>query len=182
LTSFSDTLPSDTIDDTLDFILLILYIHDYNLLRSIDNKLNFLEFSVLIIDSQKIIFNTYHKAIFSERFLNFHSNHLFCHKKDTIIILCYVDKIVQLSHPRFQHKNLTDAIHIFLNNGYPFPLIFSTIDKRLKFQIQNKYIIYNTYKSKKYISTNQRKIFHSSFYVKSISENFSLYPTYFLVN
>jgi len=95
----------------------------------IDNKLNFLN-TTLIIDSQRIIFNTYHKTIFSERFFNFHSNHPLCHN---------VDKIVQLSHPRFQHKN-QQMQFIFLNNVYPLFLSYFFYNKRLKFHIQTYHI------------------------------------------
>ena len=44
------------------------------------------------------------------------------------IIISFVGKIFLLSHPWFQHNNLIEAIYIFLNNGYPLPFIFSTIE------------------------------------------------------
>jgi len=87
--------PSEEIDDTLT-IFNSLYTIYYGLV-GIDNKLNFLD-TTLIIDNQRIIFDTYHKT-FSGRFLNFHSNHLLCHKRGTII--SFIDKIFLLSHPRF---------------------------------------------------------------------------------
>jgi len=58
------------------------------------------------------IFDTYKKT-YSGRFLNFHSNHPLYHKKGIIISL--IDKIILLSHPWFQQKNLIDVVHIFLN-------------------------------------------------------------------
>ncbi|KAG5316795.1 NU1M oxidoreductase, partial [Acromyrmex insinuator] len=119
------------------------------------NRLNFLN-TTLIIDSQRIIFDTCYKTTFSERFLNFHSNHSLCHKKGIIII--FIDKIFLLSHPRFQHNNLIEAIHIFFNNGYPFSFIFSTIENRLKNRLHNLQI--------------NKKLFTVS-YVKSISKSFS---------
>ena len=74
----------------------------------IDDKFSFLD-TMLVIDNQKIIFDIYHKKTFSGRFLNFHSNHPLCHKKGTII--SFIDKIILLSYPRFQQKNLIEAIH-----------------------------------------------------------------------
>ena len=88
-------------------------------------------------------------------------NHPLCHKKDTII--SFIDKIILLSHPRFQQKNSIDAIHIFLNNCYPLPFIFSTIERRLKFHKYNK--------DTTHYSRNKDKYFTIP-YVKSISESF----------
>ncbi|KYN28480.1 hypothetical protein ALC57_02092 [Trachymyrmex cornetzi] len=63
-----------------------------------------------------MIFDGYRKATFSGRFLNFHSQHLVCHKRG--VIYSVIDKIVRLCHPTFQQNNLIDAVNIFLNNGY----------------------------------------------------------------
>jgi len=38
-----------------------------------------------------------------------------------------VDKIFKLSHPRYQEKNLSDAINILLQNSYPIDFICKTI-------------------------------------------------------
>jgi len=147
------------------YTIYIQYYIQYFIYNFIYNRLNFLDIT-LIIDNKKIIFDTYHKTTFSGRFLNFHSNHLLCYKRG--IIITFVDKIFLLLHPRFQH-NLVEAIHIFLNNGYPLPFIFSTIENRLKFHIHNKHTTQ---------STNQRKIFYSFL---NLSSKVS-HPTCFIVN
>jgi len=79
-------------------------------------------------------------------------------------------KIFLLSHPRFQHNNLVETIHIFLNNGYPLPFIFSTIENRLKFHIYNKHATHNPQINEKFFTV---------LYVKSISESFSPIPIMF---
>jgi len=90
--------------ENIDNIILTIFNSLYTRLQftmeiSFDNRLNFLD-TTLIIDSHRIIFDTYHKTVFSGRFLIFHSNHPLCHKRGTII--SFVDKIFLLSHPRFQ--------------------------------------------------------------------------------
>ncbi|KYN38651.1 hypothetical protein ALC56_06977, partial [Trachymyrmex septentrionalis] len=47
--------------------------------------------TTIIVNNQRIIFDTYHKAIFSDKFLNFFSNHPLCHKRG--IIISFLDKI-----------------------------------------------------------------------------------------
>ncbi|KAG5342011.1 SETMR methyltransferase, partial [Acromyrmex heyeri] len=130
--------PSDTINDALNIFNSLHMRLQFILEVGTGGKLSFLD-TMLVIDDQRIIFDIYHKKTFSGRFLNFHSNHSLCHKKGTII--SFIDKIIILSHPRFQQKNLIDAIHIFLNNCYPLSFIFSTIEQRLKFHILKFHII-----------------------------------------
>ncbi|KYN04663.1 hypothetical protein ALC62_04467 [Cyphomyrmex costatus] len=125
-----------------------------------DNRLNFLD-TTIIIDNCRIIFDNFHKKTFSGRFLNFHSNHLIYHKKG--IIISFIDKILLLSHPRFQQNNLIEAIQIFLNNSCPLSFIFSTIEQRIKYHIHNKQNIQNFHVKVKYFTIP---------YVKSISESF----------
>jgi len=87
--------------------------------------------TTVIVDKNKIIFDKYQKPTFSDRFLNFYS-HLLCHKRGVIYA---VDRIVLLSHPKFQQKNFIDAIDTFLDNGYLLNFIFS-IHKRINYHIQ----------------------------------------------
>jgi len=89
-------LPSENIDDTLTIFYSLHTKLQFTMEVGIDNRLNFLE-TTLIINSQRIIFDTYQKITFSGRFLNFHSNHPLCHKKD--IIIDFIDKIFLLSYP-----------------------------------------------------------------------------------
>ena len=95
-----------------------------------EKSLNFLLDTSIIIENKRFIFDTYYKSTFSDRFLNFHSNHPFCQKRGIIISMMH--KIVRLSHPCFHQKNLIDVIQIFLNNDYPLSLIFSIINNRIK--------------------------------------------------
>jgi len=56
---------------------------------------------------------------FLGRFLNFNS-HLITHKD----IVGLTDRIIRLSHPRFQQKNFIDAIIILLKNAYSLNSFF----------------------------------------------------------
>ena len=83
-------------------------------------RLSFLD-AMLVIDDRRIIFDIYQRH-FREGSLIYIQIILFAIKKGTIISL--IDKIILLSHPRFQQKkNLIDAIHIFLNNCYPLSFL-----------------------------------------------------------
>jgi len=93
-----------------------------------DRELNFLEVKIINRDGG-MIFDWYHKPTFSGRFLNFWSQHPITHKKGVICNL--IDKVLNLSHPDFQQRNLTLMINILLDNSYPLELIFSLIKKRL---------------------------------------------------
>jgi len=95
-------LLSEYIDDTLTIFNSLYTRLQFTMEVDNDNRLNFLD-TTLIIDNKRIIFDTYHKTIFSRRFLNFHSNHPLYHKRG--IIISFVDKIFLLSHPRFQQSN-----------------------------------------------------------------------------
>ena len=53
--------------------------------------------TIIIIDNQRIIFDTYHKVIF---FSLISANHPLCHKRGTII--SFLDKIFYPVYPRFQ--------------------------------------------------------------------------------
>ena len=68
-----------------------------------------------------------------------------------------------MAHPHCQQNNLIDAIHIFLENGYPLSFIFSTIKQRLKFYTLNKNTTHNLQIKEKYFTIP---------YVHFISENF----------
>jgi len=77
-----------------------------------DNGIEFFLDTTVIVDENKIIFDRYYKLTFSGRFLNFHSHHSLCHKRG--VIYGAIDRIILLSHPKFQQKNFIEAIHIFL--------------------------------------------------------------------
>jgi len=66
-----------------------------------DNKISFLDL-IFINDEGKLIFDLFRKPTFSGRYLNYYSHHPIAHKKGVIFGL--TDKILNLSHPRFQQK------------------------------------------------------------------------------
>ena len=80
-----------------------------------------------------------------------------------------------MSHPKFHEHNLIDAVHTFLENGYPLHFIFVTINSKLLFYIHKYKKTYISYFPtdkflKEKIPTD--KFFIIS-YVKTVSENFS---------
>ncbi|KYN38121.1 hypothetical protein ALC56_07521 [Trachymyrmex septentrionalis] len=86
-------------------------------------------------DDGNIIFDLYKKPTNSGRFLNFFSNHPFSHKKGVVTGL--IDKVLFLSHPKFQRTNLESLINSLLSNGYPLQMLFKTIQDRIK-KLSNK--------------------------------------------
>ena len=163
--------PSESICDILDIFNSLHIRLQFTMEIGLDGKISFLD-TMLIIEERNLIFDIYRKATFSGRFLNFHSHHPLCHKRD--IIYGVVDKIFCLCHPKFQRNNLIDAIKIFLQNRYPLRFIFSTIHNRIKYHI-NK--INNLNKNK-----DDTKRFFMIPYVNTISERFILLLTCLIVN
>jgi len=122
-------LPSES-TLTILLLFLILYIQGYNLSWRLAMTIDWI---FLISFDYWQFFTITIKELFSIHITQLHfredfwiSNHPLCHKRG--IIINFIDKIFLLSHPRFQHNNLVETIHIFLNNGYPLPFIFSTIE------------------------------------------------------
>jgi len=76
-----------------------------------------------------MIFDWYHKPIFSGRLLNLHSQHPITYKKGVVINL--IDKVLSLSHSDFQHTNFSLMINLLIDNAYPLDFIFALIRKRL---------------------------------------------------
>jgi len=127
-----------------------------------DNHINFLDVTLIIKDNE-IIFDHYKKPTNSGRYLNFLSNHPLEHKRG--VIFCLLDRVLQLSHPRFHTKNLEESIRILVNNGYPLKFIFSTINNRLH------YLEKNGIKEREKTDPADRNFFTIP-YVKGISERF----------
>ncbi|KYQ51389.1 hypothetical protein ALC60_09555, partial [Trachymyrmex zeteki] len=127
-----------------------------------------------------LVFDLYRKAMFSGRFLNFNSHHPLYHKRGVIYSL--VDKIIRLCHPRFQQNNLIKAINIFLNNSYPLDLIFSSIQKRIKFhtnksgtvekKIREKFFTIPYVSSKKFAPIANRCHYKLAFSIPNSLNNF----------
>jgi len=105
------------------------------------NRINFLDVTI-IIDGYRIVFDCYKKSNFSGRYVNFYSQHPLSQKRDVIYGL--VDRVLFLSHPKFHEKNLKKAIKVLLDNYFPFPFIFSTINKRNNCRTKRNILIKKT--------------------------------------
>jgi len=115
-------LPSDMINSTLSIFNCLHKIMEIG----VKDGICFLD-TTIIINNQRIIFNTYHKAIFSGKFLNFYSNHPLCHKRDTIISF-FRQNI--LSVTLAFNKKIWSTQFTFFLKMIIFFFIFSTIEKR----------------------------------------------------
>ena len=100
-----------------------------------NNVINFLDVTI-ISNNGNLTFDWFHKNTFSGRYLNFNSHHPLAHKRGVVYGL--VDKIIQITSPIFHKKNLECVIRILLDNGYPLPFIFSSINNRIKHHIFQK--------------------------------------------
>jgi len=133
---------------------------------SINNRINFLDVTI-ILDDQKIAFDRYEKPTNTGRYINYHSQHPVSQKRS--IIYGLVDRTILLSHPRFQEKNLKGIINILLENCFPLPFIFTTINTRIK-TLTNR-TIRETKNTNDSLQTREKNFFTIP-YVKSISESF----------
>ncbi|KYN18660.1 hypothetical protein ALC57_09019 [Trachymyrmex cornetzi] len=132
-----------------------------------DNRINFLDVTIMI-KNNRIIFDNYNKPTFSGRVLNFYLYHPPCHKNGVIISL--VDRILLLSHPQFHQINFKKAIELLLNNSYHQALIFSTMNKRLKYHSHNL-------RQEKTLPLTVDKFFTIP-YIKPVSESFIFVASY----
>jgi len=119
--------------DKIEFILNVFNsLHErlqFSLEINTNNHINFLNL-MIHIENNKFLFDIYYKPTFSGRYLSFYSNHPLIHKRGVIFSL--IDKVLLLSNPIFQQKNLNIIIENLLNNGYPLNFIFKNINNRIK--------------------------------------------------
>jgi len=113
-----------------------------------------------------IIVDWFQKETFSERILSYYSNHLVCHKIDTIYNL--IDRAILLSHPKYHQKNLELCVRLLCENGYLLTVIFETINKRIKKLITTK--LTKDIKEKMTDPENENKRHFFFPYVRGISE------------
>ncbi|KYN38167.1 hypothetical protein ALC56_07461, partial [Trachymyrmex septentrionalis] len=125
--------------------------------------------TTIIVEDNRIVFNRFQKPICSGRFFNFYSHHPLCHRRG--VIICAIDRILLLFHPKFHARNLIDAVHTFLENGYPLYFIFATINNRLLFYICKYKNSHISYFPKREIAADK---YFTIPYVKSVSESFKL--------
>jgi len=133
---------------------------------STNNKINFLDVTI-ILDEQKIFFDRFEKPTNTGRYINYHSQHPVSHKRS--IVYGLVDRTILLSHPTFQEKNLKAIINTLLENCFPLPFIFATINTRIK-TLANR-TNRDTKNTKILPQINEKKFFTIP-YIKSISESF----------
>jgi len=133
---------------------------------SSNDMINFLDVTIFL-DDRKIMFDRFEKATNTGRYINFHSQHPISHKRG--IVYGLIDRILLLSHPSFHEKNIKNTVHILLNNCYPLPFIFATINKRLKTLMNRR--LHNVKKKSEVLETTQKNFFTIP-YLKSISESF----------
>jgi len=95
----------------------------------VNYRINFLDVTVILKD-QKILFDRYEKPTSTGRHINYYSQHPWSQKRS--IIYGLIDRTILLSHPEFHEKNLKGVIKTLLDNCFPLPLIFSTINTRIK--------------------------------------------------
>jgi len=77
--------------------------------------------------------------------------------------------VLFLSHPKFHEINLKKAIEVLLDNCFPLPFIFSTINRRIK---QLSYRENNFNKENKKLKQLDKMEFFTIPYVNSVSESF----------
>jgi len=132
--------------------------------ESDDKKISFLDLTFINEDG-KLIFDLFKKPTFSGRFLNFYSNHPLNHKKGVIYGL--TDKILKVSHPKFQQKNFIECITLLLKNGYPLEFIFANIHNRIKKFSQK----FQNSPSQQHVSDDPHITFFTVPFIKHISNS-----------
>nr|CAI5829378.1 unnamed protein product [Callosobruchus analis] len=74
----------------------------------------------------------YNRPTFSERFLNFNSEHHLKNKLNTINNLKH--RVTQLSYPSIHQKNLENVKEYLLKNNYPVKLVDKLLKKAINLQ------------------------------------------------
>lgn len=93
-----------------------------------DNSLPFLDTRVIRDGDNKIILDWYQKPSASGRFINFHSQHTYSQKLNTVKEL--KNRVCYISDESLIKKNLRKLFEIFHNNGYPKHILNRLIHKR----------------------------------------------------
>jgi len=86
-----------------------------------ENRINFLNLTIIINEKKMLEFNWFHKSTFSGHYLNYLSTHKFSEER------CNNgnDRVLLLS-PKFHYKNMKFIVNSLLNNDYPIDFIFNT--------------------------------------------------------
>lgn len=90
--------PTNLIDHVLSVFNSLNPRLQFTMEVEVNKSLSFLEITI-ISENNRLLFDWYHKPTFSNRYLNFLSQHPECQKRGTIIGL--IDRAFMLSHPKF---------------------------------------------------------------------------------
>src|SRR5436190_1071509 len=116
-------IPNNSVDHILKIFNSIHPRLQFTMEIGVNDELNFLD---VTLNNKQLIFDWYHKPTFSERYLNFYSQHPICQKRGTVIRL--IDRVLYLSHPKFYSNNfiliISLIIKILMKNNYPLDFIF----------------------------------------------------------
>jgi len=132
-----------------------------------NNVINFLDTTVIRCGG-KLLTNWYLKPTSSGRYLNYHSNHPFNYKINTINNL--VDHAIMLSDDRFHSENIRTVKKILSNNCFPPKIIDRYVQKRVCTLRERKNMTIS-------VDNNSRAFDISSCillpYIKNLSDNIS---------
>ena len=154
---------SNTIDTILNMFNSIHERLKFTIEIAKKNRISFLDLS-LIIEGSHITCDWYQKNTDSGRYINFHSQHPISQKRS--IILNLVDRIILLSHPKFQQNNFIKIINILLNNCFPLQYIINNINNRIKYHIHRK-------NNSEANNTKDEFYYFTIPYIKNISDKFN---------
>jgi len=160
--------PVDRLNELLEIFNSFHNRLQFTLEIGINNKINFLDVTIILND-QRIMFDRYEKPTNTGRYINYCSQHPLSQKKS--IVYGLIDRTVLLSHPQFHEKNLKHIIGTLLDNCFPLPFIFSTINTRLK-TLANKFVTEINMNDNDKLMMEDKKNFFTIPYIKSISESF----------
>lgn len=114
-------VPADQIDTLLTTFNSFHSKLQFTIEQEQNNSIAFLDILLMRTNENKIKTDWYHKPTFSERFLNFNSQHSYKQKMNIIHNLKH--RALKLSHPDFHEKNLNNIITYLAKNNYPHKLI-----------------------------------------------------------
>ncbi|XP_067645233.1 uncharacterized protein [Eurosta solidaginis] len=132
--------------------------------KEMGSKLAFLDIEIYK-SNNKLTTNWYTKSIASSRLINYHSNHPWTQKKNTIIN--FISKIYTLSDQEFINHNREKVIHILRKNCYPVNTIENLIQTAIN---KNKHKNLNTANSE-----NTKKTYTSVTYIPHLTDNKTLH-------
>lgn len=123
--------------------------------RESNNSIPFLDILLIRSNNNTIKTDWYQKPTFSERFLNYNSNHSF--KQKINIIHNLKNRALRLSHTDYHKRNLLKITNFLLNNDYPHKLI--------------KKILFKPNQITKTVHQNKQQTkFHKIPYINNLSE------------